>query len=39
MLGLVVSVHSYSEVKTVSTVRFKGKIRVIEVDAFELDTE
>ena len=39
MLCLVVSVHSDSEVKTVATIRFKGKVGVIEVDAFELYTE
>lgn len=39
MLCLVISVRSDSEVKTVATVRFKGKIRIIEVDAFELYTE
>ena len=39
MLSLVVSVHSDSEIKTVATIWFKGMVRVIKVDAFELDTE
>ena len=39
VLSLVVSVHSDSEVKTVATIRSKGMVGVIKVDAFELDTE
>ena len=39
MLCLVISVCFDSEVKTVATIRFKGKVGVVEVDAFELYTE